>query len=80
MLERTQLMLDKNARTVLKKWSQKRNKSVSRVVRDILDAEIERSKGSKKPQKDPVKFFEGILKDATDFGISGDYDKYIYNH
>lgn len=79
MLERTQLMLDRDTKEGLRALSRKRNKSISHVARDVLSKEIEKEFGTKKHKKNPKKFFDEILKHSMDLGITGDYDKYIYH-
>ena len=77
MLQRTQILLDKETKTELEKLALLVNTSMSNLARDILkDGVKKRKKRIKKPNqvKALLKWAEGAVK-----GPGGtDYDKYIY--
>lgn len=70
-MHRTQVMIDEKHYAFLKKKSEEEKKSISQILREILDSY------SKKSDVYSLSSISGIAEDAEAYGR--DHDKWLYN-
>lgn len=78
MLQRVQLLLDKETRRELQSVATQENRSVSAVVREVLKENFKKKKA--KRLKRGTSFLLGLAKRAVSGPGDSEYDKYAYDY
>jgi len=77
MLERTQVMLDKDTKKEMQEIAESRGLSLSLFLRKLISESMRKER--KKHKKDGVAVLDKMAKSAVDGPGNQEYDKYAYD-